>query len=158
GWWNHTDKDTFDTLDEAVLERDGRFWTGLIHDLVSAEPLPHLAAPAVEELRARFNTMLAEGEDPAELGRVRPLLDRLAERAVWLDGLQAVTEEALLARNEALLRLSRHVTPLRATVVGKYGQDSYGLSDLKEPVPMLAPLSRYRQLAADDPERHLLRT
>lgn len=158
GWWNHTDKDTFDTLDEAVLERDGRFWAGLIHDLVSTELLPHLASPAAQELRTRFDTMLSEGEDPAELGRVRPLLDRLAERAAWLDALQADTKEAVLARNEALLRLSRHITPLRATVVGKYGQDSYGLSDLKEPVPMLAPLSRYRRLVAGDPERHLLTT
>jgi hypothetical protein len=157
GWWNHCDQDTFEQLDEGILAQDGRFWTGLIHSLLTSERLPHQPERLIDELLTRTADMVGTGEDPAELSRIPALLEKLQKRFTDLAGFAADPASVLLF-NQTALRLGRHLTALRATVVGRYGQDSYGLTDLREMIPMLAPLVRYRSLPADDPERFLLET
>lgn len=158
GWWNHTEQDTHERLDEAVLARDARFWTAFVHDLLTTADLPHRAGHLVRDLAERFEGMVAAGEDPAELRRVLPLLEELGADADRLDAFRPADERETALRNAALLAVSRHLTSLLATAVGRYGQDSYGLTDLAQPVPMLAPLVRYRALPEGDEERFLLAT
>lgn len=158
GWWNHTEEDTFEQLDEEVFASDARFWTALLHSLLTRTELPHSAEALVRDIRERFNSMVEAGETPVELEQSSDRLSILQRQAADLDALTPRNEWEAVQRNRALLSLSRALTSLRATAVGRYGQDSYGLTDLQQPIPMLAPLTRYRTLAADDPERQLLVT
>lgn len=50
--------------------------------------------------------------------------------------------------NERMREMSRIVTPVLGTVIGKYGQDTYGLSALKRWIPALAHVS---ELKGKDP-------
>ena len=158
GWWNHSEQDTDEQLDTAVLERDARFWAALIASVATEARLPYRMGVLVEDLRTRWERVLAEGEAPDHLAPVTEGLRGLEARATWLDGLEPRDDRQVCLINDVKMQLSRHLTSVRATVVGRYGQDSYGLTDLQEPIPMLAPLHRYRELAQGDGERYLIAT
>lgn len=158
GWWNHTEEDTFEQLDESVFAADARFWSALTWRFLTSTDLPFSAAALVADLQERLDSMVAAGESPVALEQVGAMLASLQQRAAELDAFQPRNAPDAVQRNRTLLSLSRALTSVRATVAGRYGQDSYGLTDLQQPLPLLAPLIRYRELDARDPERQLLLT
>ena len=175
GWWNHTTKEDLDKVDLELLNKEAKLWVAYILALATSPVLPHRFTARAQDVRDKLDAVIAGGEDPVDLARLLPLADRLITLSAWLDsqadavsaawaapgaGASApeVLEEKTQLINRALMRLSRFVTSIVATATGRYAQDSYGLSTLREPVPMLAPLNDYRALAADSLERKLLRT
>jgi hypothetical protein len=56
------------------------------------------------------------------------------------------------------MQVSRILTPVVSTVKGKYGQDTYGLSALHTPIPVLEPVKDYVRYPAGSAERKLLMT
>jgi hypothetical protein len=64
----------------------------------------------------------------------------------------------VLKVNECLMQVSRIITPVVSTVIGKYGQDNYGLSALSKPIPVLEGIKDYVRLEKGEVERKLLIT
>jgi hypothetical protein len=66
--------------------------------------------------------------------------------------------KTILKVNECLMQISRILTPVVSTVKGKYGQDTYGLSALSKPIPVLEAVRDYMNYPAGSAERKLLMT
>ncbi|WP_226582249.1 M28 family peptidase [Acuticoccus sediminis] len=164
GWYNHTEHDTIEILDTSVLERDLDYWTRAVAGLATATVLPQRFSPRVADLKARFARMLEGKKDPAELTRITAGLDMLEGDVAWLDAhLDALAAgnapDAAVARANALsLRLTRQLTFITGSACGKYGQDSYGVSTLHQPVPLLASLNDFDAAAPASLEAKLLTT
>lgn len=165
GWFNHTEFDTIDVLDENVLARDLAWCASFVEALCTTEILPHRFTPRIVDQKHRFTEMLGTDRDPANLGRIVEAIDELADNLFWFDNhLDRLTREpdvgdaTARSANRLVLKLSRHLTFLTGSASGKYGQDSYGISTLLQPVPRLAELVRYRALEPDEDEARLLKT
>lgn len=140
GWWNHShpSQDNMDKVDGALVEKAGMVMENWVHAYSTIERLPAQFSRVALEVSSRLEELLPIA--PSELG-----LDRLKRRA---DSLLAdfTTFEAkattipVATYNTAVIRISRVLTPVFASVAGKYGQDPYGLSALKTRVPCLYDL------------------
>lgn len=157
GWYNHTEFDTIDVLDEAALAQDLDWCARSIATLVTAPVLPHRFAPRLADMAQRFSEILASGEDPADLARIPQAIEALKPAITWFDSYLDATKGDPRA-NRLAMRLARQLTFPTTCAIGKYGQDSYGVTTLTTPVPMLADLDTWRALAPDDLEARLLRT
>lgn len=162
GWYNHTEYDTLDVLDEAVLERDLAYWTQVTTALATAPVLPLRYGPRLDDLQARFATLLADREDPAGLAVVPTMLADLRPRFTWFDGhmdsLAANPTGDAMRANGVAMRLARHLTFISGSASGRYEQDSYGVSTLRLPVPLLGALDEHAAAEPDGLARKLLRT
>ncbi len=148
GWYNHTEFDTIDVLDPKALESDLDWCWRYVYALVTEPVLPQRFNARLKDMRERFLAILSGNADPARLSIIPDLLDGLEDRVIWFDRYldRAGTEnEALRQRaNRLVLRLSRLLTFPTGSASGRYGQDSYGVSTLAYPVPLLASLETYR--------------
>ncbi|WP_201274102.1 M28 family peptidase [Microvirga brassicacearum] len=163
GWYNHTEFDTIDVVDEAALEADLDWCSRYVHALVTKPVLPQRFGMRLADLEERFAAMIGDGSDPADLARIPMALATLKSEIGWfeayLDGAAATAPDAVRIRaNRLILRLSRLLTFLTSSAIGRYGQDSYGVSTLAQPVPALACLQDYRTLPADTLQARLLKT
>jgi hypothetical protein len=84
--------------------------------------------------------------------KLRQVTDKLAKEK------PAKKMKAILKVNECLIQISRVLTPVVSTVKGKYGQDTYGLSALSKPIPVLEAVKDYVHYPAGSAERKLLMT
>lgn len=161
GWYNHTEYDTFDVLDETVLAADLGYWVEVTRELATAPVLPHRYGARVDDLASRFARMLAGRADPAGLAVIPAMLEELKPAVAWFDRhMDGVENDAVAVQraNRTALRLARLLTFISSSACGKYDQDSYGLSTLKLPVPLLATFERYHAVAADSLDAKLLVT
>lgn len=165
GWYNHTEFDTLDVLDETVLARDLDYWSLTLSSLATTPVLPQRFSPRIEDLEARLVRMLDARPDPAELSAVLTMTRNLKADIGWFDRyLDRLAEPAMAnaahveRANGVVLRLSRLLTFLSGSASGKYEQDSYGISTLKLPVPLLASFVQYAAAERDSLESRLLLT
>lgn len=152
GWYNHTEFDTFDEVDEEVLSGDLAYWNAVVTALGTTRVLPHRFAPRLADMQARFERGLAaiQADDITGLHRIPAALSDLAPLAAWFDGHLAgltLNGEDGTRANRIVTRLSRQLTFVTGSASGKYEQDSYGISTLKLPVPFLGAIEPY--LAAE---------
>jgi hypothetical protein len=84
--------------------------------------------------------------------KLRQVTDKLAKEK------PAKKMKAILKVNECLMQTSRILTPVVSTVKGKYGQDTYGLSALSKPIPVLESVKDYMSYPAGSAQRKLLMT
>ncbi len=162
GWYNHTEYDTIDVMDPQALEADLDWCSRYVHALVSEPVLPQRFSARLSDMRERFATILPEEETPAELAPIREGLTAIASRIGWFDAYlerAAGVEDALRQRaNRIVLRLARLLTFPTASASGRYGQDSYGISTLAYPVPLLAELEKFRAMERSSTDARLLST
>lgn len=160
GWYNHTEFDTIDVLDEAALAQDLDWCARTVFTLAATHALPYRLSARLEDMAQRFDAMIRSGEDPADLGRISTAIEQLKPAISWFDGhleAQAAAGGSVSA-NRVAMRLARLLTFPTSSAIGRYGQDSYGVSTLASPVPMLADLETWRALPPDALEARLLRT
>jgi hypothetical protein len=162
GWYNHTEHDTIEIVDRDVLDSDTDYWARFVNDLATVEVLPQRFRPRADDLKGRFARMLEGRRDPAELSRITTAIEVLAGELGWfdahLDGLAGQSGRAVTRANATVLRLSRLLTFITGSACGKYGQDSYGISTLHEPVPFLACLNDFQKADPDGLDAKLLAT
>jgi hypothetical protein len=170
GWWNHTDQDTLDKVDRALVARELPVWGAYLAGLAGAAVLPTRFEPLAQSVVEAVCRLPSGNPDQINLTAIAELAGRFAGRARALDEFaDQVSDRARLERapaledaarelNQVLVHLSRLLTAPLRSVAGRYGQDSYGLSDLTEPVPPLAPLARLLAIPPASEEARLLRT
>lgn len=159
GWYNHTEYDTMDVLDPDVLRDDLAYWAEVVEGLATSEALPHRFTPRLDDLASRFAKMFEGKSDPAQLQRIPAAIEALRPAVAWLDKrLDGASDAEASALNRAVLRLARLLTFISGSASGKYDQDSYGISTLALPVPLLALHARYLAVAPDSLEARLIVT
>ncbi len=170
GWWNHTDQDTLDKVDRALVARELPVWGAYLAGLAGAAVLPTRFEPLAQSIIEAIHGLPFGDPDQIDLTSLAALAGHFADGARALDAFaDAVTdrlghggasglEDAANELNQVLMHLSRLLTAPMRSVAGRYGQDSYGLSDLTAPVPPLVPLARLIALPPTSEEARLLRT
>ncbi|CAH1648745.1 MULTISPECIES: M28 family peptidase [unclassified Chelatococcus] len=165
GWYNHTEHDTIEIVDPAILDSDTDYWTRLVHALATTSILPQRFSPRIKDLERRFSLMLAGKKDPAQLSLIHEGIAALAPELEWLDArldqlaaTRDTDQKAVQRANRLILRLSRQLTFITGSASGKYEQDSYGISTLHLPVPLLGCLDDFQKADPDGLEAKLLTT
>jgi len=84
--------------------------------------------------------------------KLRQLTDKLAKEK------PSKKMKDILKANECLMQVSRILTPVVSHLKGNYGQDTYGLSALSNPIPVLEGVRDYVGFARGSEEHKLLMT
>ena len=139
GWWHHTVHNTIDRIDPVNLEKFARVTLTTLLGLLQQPVLPFRytqMACAIEKAGEHFAAR-AGLPVPRVLTRLVPAarsVDELADRFRVRVIDDAVTDRL----NQRMRRINQVLIPLRQTSAPPWEQDSYGLTELGEPVPMLA--------------------
>jgi hypothetical protein len=166
GWWYHSAKDTWDKMDPDNLVCDARMYMAYTLHLADSVLLPFEYVFSADEIISRLQEVQKLAGEKFDLGReikwarayrqralkLRQLTDKLAKER------PAKKMKTILKVNECLMQISRILTPVVSTVKGKYGQDTYGLSALSKPIPVLEAVKDYMTLPAGSADRKLLMT
>ncbi len=166
GWWYHSTKDTWDKMDPDNLVSDARMYMAYTLHLADSVLLPFEYVFSADEIISRLQEVQKLAGEEFDLGReitwakayrqralkLRQLTDKLAKEK------PAKKIKTILKVNECLMQISRILTPVVSTVKGKYGQDTYGLSALSKPIPVLEAVRDYMNYSAGSAERKLLMT
>lgn len=169
GWWYHSEEDTMERIDRALLDTALHMTGAHALGLATARVLPYDFRPAAEEVLNRLEQLgeglvgreeLAAALDLAGVeSAARSLADTAARVAEARERVLERADEGEQRRwNEALKRASRALTHAKYTVGGVYDQDPYGLSATANELPGLAPLPRLATMAEDDPQFYPLYT
>lgn len=162
GWYNHTEFDTIDVMDPEALEADLDWCSRYVNALVTEPVLPQRFGARLNDMQERFETIASGKRLPEELALIPSALANIEQRIEWFDEYlerAPVAEDALrLWANRLVLRLARLLTFATASASGRYGQDSYGISTLAYPVPLLADLETFQALDRETTDARLLST
>jgi Iap family predicted aminopeptidase len=166
GWWYHSAKDTWDKMDPENLVSDARMYLAYALNLANSVLLPFEYVFAADEVINRLQEVQKLAREAFDLSRELKWAKAYRQRALKLrqltdalsKGNPARKMKAIAKANECLMQISRIITPVVSTVRGKYGQDTYGLSALSQPIPVLESVKDYLKYPAESPERKLLMT
>lgn len=161
GWWNHTTADTLDKVDPVALAKELRINAAWVAALADRPVWPHDPAALVDNLVGRLaphverDRGLGLGTVLAELRRLGADASRLKAAAEALAAAAGgsgnpTTDSAREAVNHGLMLISRCLTSAFRSTVAPWEQDTYGVSALGRPVPLLAELDNLAAL--DRPE------
>ncbi len=158
GPWYQSTEDTMDVADKTVLRQDLRISLAYAWELATRPILPYdfreparILVEALDEYRRAADDSLGL---EATIGLAREFAAaaaRLYQQANGLaakldrDGRSAGLKAEAARMNAGLKRISRALIPVLGSVVGRYGQDTYGLSALSRWVPSLANAGVLRQ-------------
>ena len=160
GWWYHSDNDTLDKIDKEQFLKTMEMNLGYIFRLCSDEVLPMEFVTVAEDFVDRLRQIRPLEKGFLKLSSLIRRARELKEEAEKLELLKRrigdVKEIAVM--NDGLIKLSRILLPVLNTIVGKYGQDSYGLSNLDFPIPALYQLEEFSNLKPNDTNYKLLWT
>ncbi|HEX7002963.1 MAG TPA: M28 family metallopeptidase [Trueperaceae bacterium] len=127
-WWWHTEHDTRDKADTAILAKDVRLSLGFVTRLANAEVFPfdfHLLARETRQ----FLTDVAEAAgSELDMERTLALADELIAATKGLNDRLAQVEPA--RANEKLRRLARTLLPLVYTSDGRYVHEAADITPM----------------------------
>jgi len=166
GWWYHSAKDTWDKMDPDNLMIDARMITAYTVHLANSVLLPFEYVFSAEEIVKRLQEVQKLAGEEFDLSREIKWARAYRQRALKLRQLTNKLGREKPAKkmkdvskvNECLMQISRILTPVVSTVKGRYGQDTYGLSALNQPIPVLEVVKDYLSFSPGSPERKLLMT
>jgi hypothetical protein len=153
-WWWHTEADTIETADRAVLALDTRIYAATIARVCAGPVLPFTLAASAREIDALLADYAAQAAGRLDLAGPRTraaaliaALDELDERAATaVAGDLDPTSVEAMALVAAQKGVSRALVPLRYTTGDRFGHDA------AMPAPALQTLRDAPALATLDPE------
>jgi hypothetical protein len=150
GWWWHTTEDTVDKIDEDLLVRDTRIYTGAAFRLVNSPALPLDYAATARELRDLLAGYQAASGGRFDLSVEIAAASTLEARAARLNEVLAAAEAdgydaRLRVLNDTLMRLGRLLVPVGYTVRGPFEHD-LGMAQ-----PAMPGLAQAEAMGALDP-------
>ncbi len=168
GPWYQSADDTMDVADRNVLAQDLRMTATYAWELATCPVLPfdfrasaRLVSQALEHYWQESDDSLGL-DHPARLAtQLEQLAERLHDQSSRLAARFTSTESsdeletAANSMNSCLMQLSATLNPLLTSVIGRYGQDTYGLTALSRWIPSLASVSELKSHEAGSGE-HML--
>lgn len=164
GWWNHTVEDTLDKVDINNLKKDLLVNCAYIFEMLNSVMLPYDFAKTCLDIKEKLEMLNKESGGIIEFDSLIEKANILREYIRKLNMCksailsEANADEKLILLNTALLKLSRILTSPFYTYCDRYQQDSYGLSILSKPIPLLYPVVSLKQMDPSTLEYKLLYT
>jgi len=166
GWWYHSSKDTWDKMSPENLLTDAKMIMAYTISLANSHILPFDYVLSAEEIINRLQEIQILAGESFDLGREIKLARLYRQRALKLRQLVRNLNERGMSKknkevekiNDCLMKISRILTPVVNTVKGKYGQDTYGLSSLTKPIPILESVKDFLSFPDGSDERKLIKT
>jgi len=160
GWWNHTIEDTLDKYDPEVMVDDIKVQMGWIWRLATDRVLPYNSRLLVADAEQKIKALAEESKNVIDLNPILAELKRLDAGVNKLYSLDAssLTDEQAALLNKAQMAVSRYMTNVLYTKAERFEQDSYGLSILSKPIPVLYPVIELQKKDRSSQEYMLLET
>lgn len=169
GSWYHSTDDTMAMVDKDVLAQDLRISLAYAWELATRPILPYDFRDMMKILRETLETYKRDSDGTIDLEEPLQFSRKLETAAYGIyqksralsskfndnDTSKDLQEEAERL-NTGLKQLSRIMTPVMSTVIGRYGHDTYGLSTLHYWIPSLADLKLLKERDAMSGEHALL--
>lgn len=160
GWWYHSVEDTLDKVDIARLEKTIRTYALLTLRLTNSALLPFDHTRSFDILRNTIQELSNKTGDKLDLTMITSRLPMLEKE---LRRLKRASASKSLKGNEklnlTLIRLSRIFIPIMYTYDrGRYGQDPYGLTYQRYPIPSLQPINQLAEINEDSDEFKMWQT
>lgn len=161
-WWWHTEYDTLETADAALLKQDTQIYLLSILRVINATVLPYRLAPVAVELQEALAGIQADVSSHFDLAPVAQRLERLHAVAAELDavltsgGGQAGTDAAVARQiNHQLMRAQRALIPINYTYCGEFDHDPAYYHPV---LPLLDEAKQLLQHAPDSDKYRFLQT
>jgi Iap family predicted aminopeptidase len=172
GWWNHAYPcyDTLDKVDPKMMGKDMRVIAATAYEICTRPVLPMSFMGVADEMLARLEELNASAGEQLHLGPVREAARNFRSQAQKLEtarkdleqrtarggiAVSAGEKHRMRRINQLSLRLSRILTHGFSSVAGRYGQDPYGMTNLKMRFPGLYYAPQLSKLNPDSDEYHL---
>jgi hypothetical protein len=158
GWWWHTTEDTLDKIDPEFLERDCKIYLAIIYQACTSKFLPIDQRKAVEELRQHL--LNYQEQAPNFKGLVQAVT-KIHALKIKVENIYKeiesgdVSDESVKQLNTLIHSLSKGL--VRLNYVGKDEFD-HDLAIGQPPVPLLADISKWKELQEDQPEYFMYET
>jgi len=159
GWWWHTEEDTIDKVEDAVLVKDCQIYALASCRLCTAGVLPLKVSKLADELESEVAKIGEAAKTAFDLSQAESAVKRLAGVAKEFDAAVAGIAPnactcALDDANSAMLEAIRILTPIRYSAVPPY---EHGPATPTKPVPMLQPLVKLAKMKPGSDEFGFLR-
>lgn len=149
GWWNHTIEDTLDKVDANNLRKDLIVNAAYIYELINSPILPYDFSKTCLDIKEKLQIILRESNEIIEVKNLTEKIELLKNLVETLNEAKVKTplsKDKLQLINKILLKLSRTLTSPFYSACDKYQQDSYGLTVLSKPIPLLYPVTELNKL------------
>lgn len=164
GWWNHTIEDNLNKVDLANLKKDLNAKCAFMLGLLNSNVLPYDFSNTCLDIEAKLEKI---NEQVGNIVEIPSMIKNVKKLSTYVAKLNNIKNE--LARNpemnekcklvnKCLLKLSRLLTSAFYTYTDRYEQDSYGLTILSEPIPLLQDAIKLINLDKESEEYKLLYT
>lgn len=163
GWWNHTAEDGMDKADPVNIGRDNMAEAAYILGIVNSEILPYDFTDTAADIFRKLETLAPFADGIMDMKNLTDKAKKLCVNVKALNEMisekkQGSKAEERRAVNDVMIRISRSLTGPFYTACGRYSQDSYGLSVLAKPVPLLYPLVEMSRMDKEDTGYRLMKT
>jgi len=164
GWWNHSTADGMDKVDPAVLEKDIKVNCSYFLGLLNPNVLPYDFTKTCMDISTKLENINKVSGDIIELGSIISNVNALKGK---IEKLNVIKDELLKTGefndkskivNKCLMKLSRLLTSSIYTYTDRFEQDTYGLSVLDKPIPLLQDSVTLKSLSPEEQEYKLLYT
>jgi len=125
-WWWHSEYDTLDKADNAILTLDTKISLTAVLELANSEILPFEHVSVGQEIHEIVDELQQEVGDYFDLGRVRSEAKRFSTTAQKLEEAKGRVKgdaEKVKRLNETLMRLSRVLTSVVYSQGGRFQHD-----------------------------------
>lgn len=152
GWWNHTAEDGLDKVSRENMERDNRVQLIVALLFLNSKILPYNFTVTAQDIQRKLTEMKPVSDGIIDISNLTDLASRLCRNVEKLNSIiemeKQKEENSGYAQliNRVLMKLSRTLTGAFYSASSRYAQDSYSLSVLQKPVPLLYPLYEMHEM------------
>lgn len=160
GWWWHTEEDTIDKVEKAVLDKDCKIYALTAYRLCTSRLLPLKVSSLARELLDEVSKLEKAANRLFDLGQTVLAAKKLDDAASKFDLAASRIAQScpcncvLTTANSAMLEAIKNLTPIRYSPEAPY---EHGPAIPIEPIPMLQPVKKLAKLNPDSDEFGFLR-
>ena len=164
GWWNHTTEDGMDKVDPETLSKDNCVTAVVVEGLINADILPYDFTETAKDVHTKLVDLAPYFDGIFDVSMLLNKAERLEENVKKLNDfiseidVKNTSAKVLDKVNDVLIKLSRNLTGACYTACNRYEQDSYGLTVLSKPLPLLYPIVKVSAMDRDSLEFKLMST
>lgn len=164
GWWNHTIEDNLEKVDLTNLNKDNKVNCAYLLGLLNSDILPYDFSKTCLDIKTKLESLNQTFSHIIDISNIIENIDKLSEYVIQLNETKeklskmGKMNEKCKIINKCLLKLSRALTNAIYTYSDRFEQDSYGLSILQEPIPLLQDSVKLASMNPEDEEYKLLYT
>ncbi len=163
GWYNHTIADTFDKASVENMKQDLTVDCSIIVNLLNSPVIPYDFEATIRDINDKLTGIKEKAGAIIELDSILENVKKLKNRIGKINEekkliIENPTDEKVDLINKLHFNLSRLFTNAFYTYTDRYQQDSYGLTILSKPIPLLYPAVEMTAMDPDSQDYKLLYT